>query len=117
RVMEKEDRRRVARAFDDGRLYFVESAHWDSWGVHVTRLSVISKPAGGEIRGYDRRDDGPWLPSTPCYTGEWRGMDREVEVRRGIPIAPYHVLVGGGTVIVGERPPEPHGEPATEGES
>lgn len=91
-----------AQAFETGILTFIESTFGCGYrAAKVTKLSVMSRVAGGEIRGYERVEDGPWLPSSPCYTGEWSAMDREVERRRGITIAPYTITAGGSVVAGG----------------
>src|SRR5690606_1780636 len=92
------------QAFESGVLYLVESTFGCSYrAAKVTKLSVMSRAAGGEIRGYESVGGGPWQPSSPCYTGEWTALDREVERRRGITIAPYTITAGGSVMAGGVR--------------
>ncbi|WP_163869637.1 hypothetical protein [Myxococcus eversor] len=87
----------VPRAFDDGRLYLLvdtpvrSSGHRDS-GVcggnaadadgMVTWVHVISRPAGGEVRGY-ARVGGELRLRLPAYPLEWHELDAEVLHRIG----------------------------------
>lgn len=48
----------------------------------VRIVHVMSKPAGGEIRGYVLTvADGQLRLRLPCYTGRWDEMDAEVLAR------------------------------------
>lgn len=85
----------VAAAFERGDLYLHDSEAASHYYGRIRKIHVMSKPAGGEIRGYMSIEGGPWLPANPCYSGEWAEMDREVEKRREITIAPYRVTAGG----------------------
>lgn len=42
------------------------------------RVHVLSRHAGGEIRGYELEVGGELLLAYPCYTGIWPEMDAEV---------------------------------------
>lgn len=94
-ILSIDDTSGVAAAFERGDLYLLDSESACSAYGRFRKVHVISKPAGGECRGYMSIEDGPWLPSSPCYSGEWTEMDREVERRRGITIARYRVTAGG----------------------
>lgn len=86
----------VATMFDNGMLSIHEHPpHHDPWGREVHKISIMSRHAGGECRGYTQLDDGPWLPSSPCYTGQWPAMDRAVEAQHGLTIHPYTISAGG----------------------
>lgn len=82
----------VESAFIDGRLYIVVNdecrlnphllfeerpAKWDERGRIV---HVISKPAGGEIRGYIMIDGALHL-RLPNYAGDWPDLDAAVARR------------------------------------
>lgn len=85
----------VAAAFADGRLWLIideprpmhpnrEIAFEGDVGLRsanhrLTIVHVMSKPAGGEIRGYVLVDDETDLRvRRPNYTGDWLEMDAEV---------------------------------------
>jgi len=90
---------REAAAFADGRLYLLvferDSYHSRAWGGHVDEarhigttgafktVHVMSKPAGGEIRGYVVLD-GKALQRLPVF--HWPELDAEVERRLGMPV-------------------------------
>jgi hypothetical protein len=56
---------------------------------------VISKRAGGEIRGYALLEDGRLIVRTPAYTGAWHEVDRLVERVVGCRVEPYPVDESG----------------------
>ncbi|MGE0444537.1 MAG: hypothetical protein AB7P99_04860 [Vicinamibacterales bacterium] len=83
----------VDAAFADGRLYLIVDAQvkdvgWRCFyegqqpGVYETGsiVHVMSKPAGGEIRGY-LLIDGRLHLRLPSYTGDWPEMDAAVAQR------------------------------------
>lgn len=87
----------IEAAFDDGRLYtlvdesrrighssFVGSHEfkWDDSGVIV---HVISKPSGGEIRGYVRIN-GELRLRLPCTPIDWPELDEVVSRRLGLSV-------------------------------
>lgn len=49
----------------------------------VRVVHVLSKHAGGEIRGYVITDDGVLRLRLPCYTGAWPALDEAVRSRVG----------------------------------
>ncbi len=53
---------------------------------HLSLIHVMSRAAGGEVRGYVSVDGGPWKVRHPNYTGEWPTMDRAVEKLCGIEV-------------------------------
>jgi len=82
----------VDEAFSDGRLsllvlpvrragqyYAYEGRTLDHDEAHT--VHVMSKPAGGEIRGYMLMPDGSLRLRLPNYTGAWPEMDAAVERR------------------------------------
>lgn len=92
------DQSEVETAFSDGRLSILVDEErnlnphlsfvacppkWDGRGALV---HVISKPAGGEIRGYVRIGNVIHL-RLPNYAGEWPDLDAAVEKRLGVRIA------------------------------
>lgn len=86
--LEKPDAQDVIDAFEDGRLYLHRSEFRCGTYGHCEKVHVMSNPAGGEIRGYQRPvgSDRPWQICTPNYMGVWHDLDREVERRAGIAI-------------------------------
>lgn len=78
--------------------------HWNFVGCRqlighkVRGVHVMSRHAGGEIRGYVIDDDGGLRLRGPCYTGKWDLMDQEVAAVLGGRIVPYVVFSGGGEV-------------------
>lgn len=85
----------VERALADGDLFVevdAKSCGYCPWtGLVMRRVHVISKRAGGEIRGYSLLEDGRLIIGTPCYTGEWPEMDALVERIVGDRVEPYPV--------------------------
>lgn len=88
----------VREAFDDGRLSLLVKEHprYDSraWGSHVrasafishgqpfATVHVMSKPAGGEIRGYVRLN----VLHLRYPVMAWPELDEEVSRRLGLPV-------------------------------
>lgn len=70
----------VRAAFDDGRLYILRSSISCRVYGAIDLIHVMSKPAGGEIRGYQRPKDTTtaWRPRTPDHVGPWFELDAEV---------------------------------------
>jgi len=91
-----------SQAFDDGVLYLhvvPRQKYYRDWSGHVrageymssegarfTTVHVISRPAGGEIRGYIQIEDGALLLRTPAYPPDWPELDAEVSRRLGLPV-------------------------------
>ena len=67
-------------------------------GEKVRGVHVMSRHAGGEIRGYVLDADGGLRLRGPCYTGRWESMDEEVAAILGARVVPYVVFSGGGGV-------------------
>ena len=98
----------VEAAFLDGRLSLLidgptKEPMWrfNYAGGHGSQaegrlVHVMSRPAGGEIRGYVLTSDGVLRLRMPCYSGRWPEMDEAVRVR-----------VGASTVFIGEASDEP----------
>ena len=98
----------VEAAFLDGRLSLLidgptKEPMWrfNYAGGHGSQaegrlVHVLSRPAGGEIRGYVLTSDGVLRLRMPCYSGRWPEMDEAVRVR-----------VGASTVFIGEASDEP----------
>lgn len=100
----------VAAAFADGRLSLVVDdamplgralggRGWNFAGdakadsADIARVvHVMSKPAGGEIRGYVLID-GALRQRGPCYAGPWPVLDAEVLKR--VPGASRVIAIGG----------------------
>lgn len=92
----------VRAAFGDGRLYLrVEargkySSEWSGhvrareamalYGCSFQTVHVISRPAGGEIRGYIQIDGGALLLRTPAYPPDWPELDCAVSEELGVPV-------------------------------
>jgi hypothetical protein len=96
----------IEAAFADGRFYLQVDAPSDGDRIggyigqqlrdRVRVVHVISKPAGGEIRGYVVTEDRALRLRTPCYSGHWPALDEAVRTRTGAgSIAPYTVSDGG----------------------
>lgn len=70
----------VRRAFDDGRLFLLRSTINCRYDGHIDLIHVMSKSAGGEIRGYAREhgSNKPWKIRTPNYLGAWPELDAEI---------------------------------------
>lgn len=85
----------VERAFADGLLLVEVDARVSGrcpWtGLDQRCVHVISKRAGGEIRGYALLDDGRLIIRVPSYTGAWYELDRLVERIVGARVEPYPV--------------------------
>ena len=98
----------VEAAFLDGRLSLLidrptKEPMWrynyaggDQSQAEGRLVHVLSRPAGGEIRGYVLTSDGVLRLRMPCYSGRWPEMDEAVRVR-----------VGASTVFIGEASDEP----------
>lgn len=82
----------VEDAFADGRLSLLQypvrrAGHGFAYvgrqieDDEATTVHVMSKPAGGEIRGYMRMPDRSLRLRLPCYTGDWPEMDEAVRRR------------------------------------
>lgn len=64
-----------------GMLYVLRSEVNCRFGGELELLHVMSVPAGGEIRGYQRprgKSDAAWTVRQPCYTGDWPEVDAAV---------------------------------------
>ena len=88
-------------AFEDGRLTIIMTEHlhyhrgfsghvrsgefirWE--GDKFATVHVVSKPAGGEIRGYVRLG-GVLFLRTPAYPPSWDDLDLAVSKRLGMPV-------------------------------
>lgn len=84
----------VERAFADGLLLVEVDARTSRcpWTELDQRcVHVISKRAGGEIRGYALLDDGRLIIRIPSYTGAWHELDQLVERIVGARVEPYPV--------------------------
>lgn len=87
----------VEQAFADGRLSIIvddeTSLQWhlgfvgrpDKWDCRGAIVHIISKPAGGEIRGYVRIGNALHL-RLPNYAGDWPELDAAVERRLGATV-------------------------------
>ena len=88
-------------AFDSGALYLLisEGRYSPNWSGHVgagqhakssgapcRTIHVMSRPAGGEIRGYISIDGSPLYLRTPASPLEWNALDLEVSRRLGLPV-------------------------------
>ena len=62
--------------------------------IPIRVVHVMSRPAGGEIRGYVLVD-GELRLRIPCYTGHWPEMDAAVSRHIGASVAPYECSAGG----------------------
>lgn len=73
---------------EPGAIYLLKSSISCRAYGQIDLLHVMSKPAGGEIRGYQRPSDSaePWTVRTPNYTGCWPEMDAAVTALTGEPI-------------------------------
>jgi len=58
---------------------------------NIRTVHLMSKPAGGESRGYWLVNDRLWLRS-PSYTGVWEEIDDLVSEVLGVPVAPYQLV-------------------------
>jgi len=88
----------VESAFTDGRLSIVvddeRTLQWhlsfvarpEKWDCRGSIVHVVSKPAGGEIRGYVLIN-GTLHMRLPNYEGDWPELDAAVERRLGARIA------------------------------
>jgi hypothetical protein len=77
----------VAEAFADGRLSLIVDKPQDyhhrlsmfagsqSYSGEIRWVHVMSRPAGGEIRGYALLESGDLRLRLPDYTGHWPEMD------------------------------------------
>lgn len=97
----------VTEAIQAGRVYVVTGKprpmsrdlggfigeHGVAYGDLIRFVHVVSKPAGGEIRGYVLTADGRLRLRLPCRSGRWDAMDRAVlaQVDGARSIAPYEV--------------------------
>lgn len=65
---------------EPGAVYVLrEGKHGDRFHREIETLHVISKHAGGEIRGYILPEgEASWLLRTPCSPMEWPEIDRAV---------------------------------------
>lgn len=75
------------------------SSRWHSPGLpgvssddedSLRTVHLMSKPAGGEIRGHWLVNGCLWLRS-PCYTGIWEQIDNLVSETVSAPVAPYEM--------------------------
>lgn len=57
-------------------------------GDRLSYVHIISKHAGGEIRGYVIHA-GRLKLRLPCYTAEWPEMDRAVSEALGLPVVGF----------------------------
>lgn len=66
-------------------------------GEPIRFVHVMSKPAGGEIRGYVLTRDGELRLRLPCYSGRWEAMDLAVLARvdGARTVTPYAVSDAG----------------------
>lgn len=85
----------VEDAFADGRLFVVvdpprphgnrsaafAGCNGIKYDAPIRFVHVVSKPAGGEIRGYVLTEDGVLRGRVPCYTGDWPEIDAAVLAR------------------------------------
>lgn len=98
----------VEAAFADGRLYLSIDPPTDGarMGAYigcrfddedVVVVHVISKPQGGEIRGYALTTDGALRVRTPSYVGRWDELDAAVlsRVAGAKSVAPYGADLNG----------------------
>lgn len=99
----------IEAAFADGRLRLLideprSRQHFASMfvGEKVARgeqlrvIHVLSRPAGGEIRGYVLTDDDVLRLRLPEYAGAWPALDAAVSSRVGArSVAPYAVDQSG----------------------
>lgn len=71
-----------------GNVYLLRSAINCSYRGPTETLHVMSKSAGGQIRGYERAtgSGGVWMVSTPAYEGNWVAMDLAVSDLIGAPV-------------------------------
>lgn len=98
----------VARAFADGRLRVeVDAPRTAAWLGHsqfvgcngiapheeVRLVHVISRTAGGEVRGYVIAR-GTLRLRGPAYAGDWPEMDAAVVRATGVPLEPFVMGVG-----------------------
>lgn len=89
---------------DDGDIWL----HLHSWGESRTRerwygapelmqvryVSVISRYAHGEVRGYWLDEHGRLWLAGPCHSGAWPEMDHAVATALWAQLVPYRVLAG-----------------------
>lgn len=66
-------------------------------GTRAAFVHVMSRHAGGEIRGYVLID-GKLHLRHPCYTGRWPEMDEAVEAAIGASVQPYCVCDNAPTL-------------------
>ena len=100
-VEASDEARAVIEAFEDGRFYLlthehryhsgfaghVRARHYvQSQGETCRTVHVMSKPAGGEIRGYIQIGHGALLLRTPASPLDWPELDEQVSRRMGLPI-------------------------------
>lgn len=71
-----------------GNVYLVRSSVNCSYRGAIDVLHVMSKSAGGQIRGYERPagSDDVWKVSTPAHEGNWVEMDLAVSELIGAPV-------------------------------
>lgn len=77
----------LAIGAEPGAVYAGRSTIVNLYGEQLDLIHVISRHAGGEIRGYVSLEGGPWLLRHPNYTGDWPEMDRAVEATCGITVS------------------------------
>ncbi len=75
---------------DPGAIYLLRDGHSSGvYGGKVETLHVMSRPAGGQIRGYMRREgDREWRVWAPNYTRDWPEMDAAVAALTGDQVSP-----------------------------
>lgn len=103
------------RAFEDGRLYLLvqEGRYSPDWSGHVCAgrylqargaphrtVHVISRPAGGEVRGYITIDGSPLFVRTPVNV-TWDALDAEVSRRLGLPVVTREIAGDPGAPEAG----------------
>lgn len=96
-----DESRAVSDAFEDGRFYLLtkEATYHSGFAGHVRAphyvqaagepcrtVHVVSRPAGGEIRGYIQISEGALLLRTPAYPLDWPELDEQMSVRMGLPV-------------------------------